>query len=78
MLSLESIKKVNNFNTQTLAMQYVLQKKYINFMLIGVETESQLLKNIESFQNIINIPHKDIDSINVEEEFLLNPSNWNS
>lgn len=78
LLSLESIKKANNFNTQTLAIQYVLQKKYINYMLIGVETESQLLKNIESFQNIINIPHKDIDSINVEEEFLLNPSNWNS
>lgn len=78
LLSLESIKKANHVNIQTLAMQYVLQKEYINYMLIGVETKSQLLKNIESSQNIIDIPHKDIDSINVEEEFLLNPSNWNS
>ena len=78
LLSLESIKKANHLNIQTLAMQYVLQKEYINYMLIGVETETQLLKNIESSQNIIDIPHKDIDSINVEEEFLLNPSNWNS
>ena len=33
LLSLESIKKANHFNTQTLAIQYVLQKKYINYII---------------------------------------------
>jgi aryl-alcohol dehydrogenase-like predicted oxidoreductase len=74
---LDVIKNKNNINTQTLALQYVLQKDYVNNVLIGVDSVDQLISNIELCSKKINIPHKEIDSINVKEDFFLNPSNWN-
>lgn len=74
---LEDIKKVNNINTETLALQYVLQKEYIDHVLIGVDSAEQLLNNIAITKSKSNIPHFLIDAIQVTEENLLNPSNWN-
>ncbi|MEO8934457.1 MAG: aldo/keto reductase [Xanthomarina sp.] len=75
--TLESIKKSSGINTQTLALQYVLQKKYIDYVLIGVESVDQLMSNIELANSKESIPHEVIDAIQVKEENLLNPSNWN-
>ncbi|MFV0571569.1 MAG: aldo/keto reductase [Xanthomarina gelatinilytica] len=74
---LESIEKATGINTQTLALQYVLQKKYIDYVLIGVESVDQLMNNIEILNSEKNIPHEVIDAIQVSEEYLLNPTNWN-
>ncbi len=71
------IKKKYKINTQTLALQYVLQKKYIDAVLIGVESKEQLLGNLSICCKNIDIPHDLIDMISVNEEALLNPSNWN-
>lgn len=53
------------------AINYNLQNKYIDGVLIGVDNASQLKENIKSILN------KKIDlSIEVKEKELLNPSNW--
>ncbi|MCK8523334.1 aldo/keto reductase [Aquimarina sp. D1M17] len=77
METLTGIKEKHNLNTQTLTLQYVLQKKYIDAVLIGVESEDQLLGNLSICNGTIDIPHDLIDQISVKEEELLNPSNWN-
>lgn len=67
----------NDIDTETLALQYVLQKEYIDHVLIGVEDENQLIKNIITCNNNIYIPHNDIDAIHICEEELINPTSWN-
>ena len=74
--TLESIKNATSINTQTLALQYVLQKKYIDHVLIGVETAKQLVDNLNNCKIEQTIPHHLIDAIDVREIELLNPSNW--
>ena len=74
---LDTIKKHNAMNTETLALQYVLQKPYIDYVLIGVENVQQLLNNITISKENKNIPHQLIDELNIVQEDLLNPSNWN-
>jgi aryl-alcohol dehydrogenase-like predicted oxidoreductase len=73
---LESIKNSTSINTQTLALQYVLQKNSINHVLIGVETAKQLSDNVNNCKIEQIIPHHLIDAIDVKEIELLNPSNW--
>lgn len=74
---LNEIKEKNKLTTETLALHYVLQKKYISNVLIGVENTTQLLNNIKSSKNKKDIPHDLLDKVNILEEELLNPSNWN-
>ena len=75
--ALEGIKQDQTIDTETLALQYVLQKEYIDYVLIGVDSSTQLSNNIKNCKKTVNIPHQMIDDINVIEEDLLNPSNWN-
>jgi aryl-alcohol dehydrogenase-like predicted oxidoreductase len=74
---LENIKRQKSISTEKLALQYVLQKDYIDRILIGVETPQQLLQNIANSKNNIYIPHEEINEINVKKKELLNPTNWN-
>ena len=58
-------------------MQYVLSKEYIDGVLIGVDSSSQLKENITSLQN--NISKEvlaEIDKIKIKNVDLLNPSKW--
>lgn len=73
------IKKVQNssqIKTEEMAMQYVLQKDYIDKVLIGVDNVSQLKNNIDICKKETNVSWSKIDNIKVKEEHLLNPSNW--
>lgn len=74
---LDEIAKEHGSDIQTLALQYVLQKKYIDKVLIGIDTAQQLLENIGCAEKTTRIPHDKIDSIEVLEKELLNPTNWN-
>lgn len=76
---LNEIKKMEsdyNLTTDKLALQYVLQKEYIDHVLIGVDSAEQLIGNISVCKKNISIPSKKIDLINVKETQLLNPSTW--
>ena len=68
---------VDKNEIHNLALNYVCSNANIDGVLLGVDNVSQLKKNIScindnKFTDII----KNIDSINVNEEDLLNPANW--
>jgi aryl-alcohol dehydrogenase-like predicted oxidoreductase len=75
---LNDICNYNNMKMNELALQYVNSNKFIDKILIGVDSLEQLQNNIESVSNK-NITVNILDSINrVNTNFqeLLNPSNW--
>lgn len=74
---IEFIKNKFKLSIEELALQYTLQKTYIDYVLIGVDNTKQLINNLEFIKKKAQIPHKIINEINVKNEDLLNPSNWN-
>ena len=74
---LHKIRIEQNISMEELALQKKQQKKYINHVLIGVDNSKQLNNNIKTCLNNSIIPHELLNRINVIEEKLLNPSNWN-
>jgi len=77
LIQIQNISNEKNISISDLALNYVMQKDYIDNVLVGVETPDQLMNNIESINSQKVIPHFEIDKISVLEEELLNPSNWN-
>lgn len=79
--SLQELHKIridHNLSMEELTLQYVLQKKYINHVLIGVDNSKQLNYNIKAIGYKVNEEaFKCINKINVENIDLLNPSLWN-
>lgn len=76
---LNDIANTEDLSLHQLALSYVFFKKYIDKILIGVETVEQLIVNIEMIYNLkkINLESiKKIDNINVIETDLLSPINW--
>ncbi len=77
---LEQIKNLAleyNLETGHLAMQYVVNKEYIDALLFGVDSVRQLEQNIYWAEKTIpeEVFNK-IDNIKVKDTFLLNPSEW--
>jgi len=67
----------NNFHIGALCMSYVLKKKYIDNLIVGVDSLDQLRQNISwSKSSISNEFENLIDDININKTQLLNPSNW--
>ena len=61
-----------------LDLNYAVNQQNIDNVLIGVDSDLQLNLNIESLK--IELPNQivdNIDSIEVEDIKMLNPSNWN-
>ena len=73
---IKELQEQYDIKTYTLALQYVLQKDYIDYAVIGVDSPKQLLTNIKAISKPVLIPHKEIDNIIVHDKSLLNPSNW--
>ena len=79
----EDLNKLNNLilkeNMNDLALNYVYSKKYIDGVLIGVDSVDQLESNINCIEDEIT---KDIigevDKIDTVNKSMLNPANWNS
>lgn len=70
--NLVSKEKINN-----LALNYVYSNSNIDAILIGVDSVDQLKNNISCINsNKFNHILSNIDTINVEEEDMLNPANW--
>ena len=61
-----------------LALSYVLSKKYIDGVLIGVDNLEQLKRNINIAKlKVSSTIFKEIDEMQIQNESILNPSNWN-
>lgn len=66
-----------NISMSDLALSYCLSKSYIDKVIIGVDSLSQLKINIESSNS--TVPHElieTVDGIHVAELEMLNPNNW--
>jgi len=78
-----NLKNINNYcneykiNIAQLCISYVINKKYIDKLIIGVDSIDQLRKNISwSIDEIDDDLENFIDRINIDENYLLNPSTW--
>lgn len=77
LLEIKRISKQNKIPLNEMALNYVLQNDCIDYIVLGIDNLLHLKKNIEALnkslhQKIIN----EIDAINTENKFFLNPSNW--
>lgn len=69
--TIDNYVSLEKMSVAEVALNYNLQNKYIDGVLIGVDNVVQLEENIRS------VLHKRVDlSIEVKEKELLNPSNW--
>lgn len=74
---LNYIATTNNYSIGELALSYCISKEYIDKVLIGVDSIYQLQQNLKWASLSLNKEVEEmIDSINVKEEILLNPSKW--
>ena len=76
---LQKVKQLisNDMNVHEIALKYVYEKKFIDNIIIGVDSIEQLKSNISAID--YQIPPKIkliIDKMCVQKEFYLNPSNW--
>lgn len=77
LLCLQNLSKDFQISMESIALSYVLQKDYVDSVLIGVDSLDQLKKNLSFINEVIPIELVNkIDSINVEREDIINPSLW--
>jgi aryl-alcohol dehydrogenase-like predicted oxidoreductase len=74
---INTIAKNKNMDVETLSIHYPLKKDYIDKIIFGVHDINQLSKNIQAILKDIEVPNNKIEKINVIEEELLKPFNWN-
>lgn len=69
---------IHQLDIATLALNYPIQKKYIDKVLIGVDSLAQLQQNLSSLKTNLNLNSifNTLDSIKVKNKELLNPSTW--
>jgi len=75
---LHSISERHQISLPRIALNYCLQQKLINSVLIGVDSVHQLKQNLDDANFILssNIV-EEINSIHIKNKDLLNPSLWN-
>ena len=77
LIELHKIANAYKVDINTIALNYVMKQKNIDKVLIGVDNLNQLDNNLNSLNTLLNDEINDsINKINIEAEYLLNPSNW--
>ena len=62
---------------QDLSLGYVNSKSYIDQIVIGVDSNRQLLSNLKSAENVLSEEIiMEIEEIKVDNKEMLNPTNW--
>ena len=70
------INKIKIALNNELAIKYTIQKEYIDKTVFGIDSITQLKRNLSIFKDYQAIPDFKIEQINVLENELLNPTNW--
>ena len=74
---IRDIASANQESITSLALNYVLSKKEISGVLIGVEEAEQLQQNVAAVKESLSKEIiRSINTIDVEETGLLSPVNW--
>ena len=77
LIKLGLILKNYNIDMNSLALNYAINKPYIDKVLIGVDSLEQLKYNIKATENDFDKSiYEKIDCIQIKNTKLLNPSNW--
>lgn len=79
LLQLDELCYQANIDIKTLALAYVIAQPGIDRVLIGVDSVSQLMENLQAISHIDKIPPAIFDQVhNIVVDFpvLLNPVNW--
>ncbi|MDB4315199.1 aldo/keto reductase [Cyclobacteriaceae bacterium] len=76
--NLQKLCKNEKKSVAEIALNFVRVNPYIDQLVIGVESAQQLNENIDLISKQISSPEffVKLDSINVKDKLLLNPSNW--
>ena len=79
LLLIHQILKKNDLSIAQLALNYCLQQKDIDNILIGVDNVSQLYNNLKDAEVFLNEETiEEINEINIVNTNLLNPALWNT
>ena len=76
MKEIDRIVKKSKSNLDTMAINYPLEKEYIDKVIFGVHNLSQFRRNINSIELDSKLDYKEIEMIIVREKELLKPLNW--
>ena len=77
LLQVSNITKTSKSSIAELALNYCLQQSTIDNVLIGVDSKAQLMDNIKALKRSMKPETiQDINTINVKDINLLNPSLW--
>jgi aryl-alcohol dehydrogenase-like predicted oxidoreductase len=77
LIQLHEIANAYKVDINTIALNYVMKQQNIDKVLFGVDNLNQLDNNLNSIDTILNDEiYESINKINIEAEYLLNPSNW--
>ena len=63
----------NNISPITACLDFVLKEKYINKILVGVQTTNQLKEIVKSLKLLKNLNYEKLASSDIK---LINPSIW--
>ncbi|MEP6804378.1 MAG: aldo/keto reductase [Flavobacterium sp.] len=75
--SIKKIVEIQNTNISNLALSYCLNEELIDQVLIGVDSEEQLIDNLKAINyKLRNDVITEINSLKVKKLDLLNPSLW--
>ena len=75
--NLESICDEFNISIGELALNFVYENKFVDKIIMGVDSSTQLNQNIQMIKNWDNNNINElINKINVKEQDLLSPVNW--
>ncbi len=73
---LQSISKKFNKNILSICLGYVLQKELIDYCILGIDNESQLLEIVNTNKECSEELIEEIEKIFISSKDLLNPSTW--
>lgn len=73
---LRTVSDFHNLSLKKLALNYVLQKEYIDYVVLGIDHASQLVENTALVDQEFDSEMIKTFKIKPEDAFLLNPANW--
>lgn len=78
LIKINDLASKENIHISDLALNYVVQQNLIDNVLIGVDSQSQLISNIQSLKTQLNKSTiSNIDNIRIHNKDLINPTKWN-
>lgn len=77
---LSELANSNNTTIEQIALSFVKQQEYVDYMLVGCEDTTQLIDNISNFNKCVELEKEDLDFINQNfgdiEKKIIDPRQW--